>query len=323
MLFLSFQSSTDVSNYNCGDQNINMMQPRYDSHTEKQNIYIEKLGYNPYWAIAINNLKDGWMSALMCEPAASCDFAFIFESDDYIRIDKVAWYNAIENCKSDGQNLCALDYISNEVDDIHSEFLVKSAEKIYYVVPMTAFYINPVSAIHLYFSQVFKNIDDKLYNMLIDYIKFVISTFNFDVIVTNADIIEGLQQQFVDDAKGRYLFILVLLPFFGRSALHLITEHRHLLNTYDLFRGSLNPERILSVGRNKFVEWCTTSCDKDEYDRFVQDLSNYYIDNDDVLTRIVHNKKIMPNECCPCGSGKKYKKCHGVKDLKFQFYDFI
>ena len=22
-------------------------------------------------------------------------------------------------------------------------------------------------------------------------------------------------------------------------------------------------------------------------------------------------KKIMPNDPCPCGSGKKYKKCHG------------
>ena len=24
-------------------------------------------------------------------------------------------------------------------------------------------------------------------------------------------------------------------------------------------------------------------------------------------------KKIMPNDPCPCGSGKKYKKCHGRK----------
>ncbi|MGB1072756.1 MAG: SEC-C metal-binding domain-containing protein [Flavobacteriales bacterium] len=23
-------------------------------------------------------------------------------------------------------------------------------------------------------------------------------------------------------------------------------------------------------------------------------------------------KKTLPNEPCPCGSGKKYKKCHGL-----------
>ena len=25
------------------------------------------------------------------------------------------------------------------------------------------------------------------------------------------------------------------------------------------------------------------------------------------------DKKIMPNDPCPCGSGKKYKFCHGKK----------
>jgi preprotein translocase subunit SecA len=26
-----------------------------------------------------------------------------------------------------------------------------------------------------------------------------------------------------------------------------------------------------------------------------------------------NTRKIMPNDPCPCGSGKKYKKCHGRK----------
>lgn len=30
-------------------------------------------------------------------------------------------------------------------------------------------------------------------------------------------------------------------------------------------------------------------------------------------TTIVKEKKIYPNDPCPCGSGKKYKKCHGRK----------
>ena len=27
-------------------------------------------------------------------------------------------------------------------------------------------------------------------------------------------------------------------------------------------------------------------------------------------------KKIRPNDPCPCGSGKKYKKCHGISEEK-------
>jgi preprotein translocase subunit SecA len=27
-------------------------------------------------------------------------------------------------------------------------------------------------------------------------------------------------------------------------------------------------------------------------------------------------KKVRPNDPCPCGSGKKYKKCHGANEVK-------
>ncbi|MDD4573760.1 MAG: SEC-C metal-binding domain-containing protein [Sphaerochaeta sp.] len=31
------------------------------------------------------------------------------------------------------------------------------------------------------------------------------------------------------------------------------------------------------------------------------------------VSEVIHpqNKKVRPNDPCPCGSGKKYKKCHG------------
>ena len=33
---------------------------------------------------------------------------------------------------------------------------------------------------------------------------------------------------------------------------------------------------------------------------------------------IINDKKIGPNELCPCGSGKKYKKCCGSPLLRGQ-----
>ena len=35
-------------------------------------------------------------------------------------------------------------------------------------------------------------------------------------------------------------------------------------------------------------------------------------------TRFVAGDKIYPNEPCPCGSGKKYKKCCGRKELSWE-----
>ena len=44
-------------------------------------------------------------------------------------------------------------------------------------------------------------------------------------------------------------------------------------------------------------------------------------DADDINTKETNNwvilptrKKIRPNDPCPCGSGKKYKKCHGANE---------
>jgi uncharacterized protein YchJ len=46
--------------------------------------------------------------------------------------------------------------------------------------------------------------------------------------------------------------------------------------------------------------------------------ADYYNDLQDdfrmpVQKPIVKEKKIYPNDPCPCGSGKKYKKCCGKK----------
>jgi uncharacterized protein YecA (UPF0149 family) len=32
-----------------------------------------------------------------------------------------------------------------------------------------------------------------------------------------------------------------------------------------------------------------------------------------VVTNTKASGKVWPNDPCPCGSGKKYKKCHGAK----------
>jgi uncharacterized protein YecA (UPF0149 family) len=39
-----------------------------------------------------------------------------------------------------------------------------------------------------------------------------------------------------------------------------------------------------------------------------------YLDDEALPTYIRSDPKIGRNDPCPCGSGKKFKKCHGVPD---------
>ena len=47
------------------------------------------------------------------------------------------------------------------------------------------------------------------------------------------------------------------------------------------------------------------------YDRLFNKIKSLIITDDKLLKNMAESRKIYPNDPCPCGSGKKYKKCHG------------
>ena len=49
------------------------------------------------------------------------------------------------------------------------------------------------------------------------------------------------------------------------------------------------------------------------YQRAVKQIKQPAYISDGKDTYIRRDKKIRPNDPCPCGSGKKYKKCHGLQ----------
>ena len=55
----------------------------------------------------------------------------------------------------------------------------------------------------------------------------------------------------------------------------------------------------------------------DEFDGFDRDDSDYF-DYEVQEPYIREEEKIGRNDPCPCGSGKKYKKCCMLKDMKGQ-----
>lgn len=71
-----------------------------------------------------------------------------------------------------------------------------------------------------------------------------------------------------------------------------------------------------SVGKEDESKWY-----QQQLDKFEESIRNWEMDEDEIFDEfmapkqipIVKEKKIYPNDPCPCGSGKKYKKCCGKK----------
>lgn len=71
-----------------------------------------------------------------------------------------------------------------------------------------------------------------------------------------------------------------------------------------------------SIGKQEESEWY-----QQQLDKFDESFRNWEMDEDEILEELTAPKqipvvkadKVYPNDPCPCGSGKKYKKCCGRK----------
>lgn len=62
---------------------------------------------------------------------------------------------------------------------------------------------------------------------------------------------------------------------------------------------------------NDMEKWEQEGCDDDEYKDILLRTEQYITDNEDVLEYLYVHGDPNRNDPCPCGSGKKFKACHG------------
>src|SRR5699024_6419663 len=88
--------------------------------------------------------------------------------------------------------------------------------------------------------------------------------------------------------------------------------------TYDQYGGVFNMEEM-AYGYFKVMGYDHPGLEK-WGEKALKQIENYYKPTDEILDMLTKNtssntpvksKKVGRNEPCPCGSGKKYKKCHG------------
>lgn len=271
---------------------------------------IEKIDKNqiePYsiWAVPVTNLHELFLALFCCAPNRIETLVF-FESDQFLRIDKIKWYQAI----MDGESWSAhnpKDHISEDADDLHSEFLVETIKpkQIKMLVPIVEIGEAP-DILEYRGVQMGQSIE----NYLMELAMAIIEKIHLPV---KENMAFGMDREYAEYRcmmqPKKVAFEMVYLPI----AFYLLTTTgdsvtlnvRYLANMI-----SYNAEILLRLN-NKFTIWSYDNCSLEGFDTIIAEMEHYIINNEKIVERLIAGPKIERNEPCPCGSGKKYKKCHG------------
>lgn len=273
---------------------------------------VEKLSEGneiaPYsiWAVPLNNLDDFFLSSFCCAPNRMEALIF-FECENYLRIDKVKWYQAI-NEERPRESYNPRDFISDTTDDLHSEFLVESIvpEDIVMLVPLP--FIGEERQILV---RPGINNDPEVEEYLLDLSTRLLKRFP---VLIEANMALGMSREYAEYRctlqPKKIAFEMVYLPL----AFHYVTaipKQEFRLNiTYLANMISVNADKLVHLS-DRFTAWSINDCSLEGFDSLVDEMRHYIINNEEIVERLVYGPEIGRNELCPCGSGKKYKKCHG------------
>ena len=111
--------------------------------------------------------------------------------------------------------------------------------------------------------------------------------------------VEGRQR------ANKFVFEMSMFPFLYRSYIS-----RDEINGYYLGALCCNARQFFMADR-EFCRWAKDDCSVEGYDAVFNKIRNLVVEDEEMLKMAADQKKIYPNEPCPCGSGKKYKRCHG------------
>lgn len=319
MTFLSYQPITMHEHGDIEDENeFNAGQFRTEAIMHKDEEYIKRLGYNPYWAIGGKNTKDIMLSSLFTSPNNPF-IAHVFQTDDYIRINKIK-QEAFVSHKIDGHSL---DFIDNTSPDIASEFLVKemntSGPRFIYVLQNLFDPNCHVADGFIFDNDYFKNLPKEFLDYWDDTVN---SCNNFlhnyiylpkETIIERGHITPETVDIFIEAEYAKMVYEMTILPVILESIApcNRVGENEFKIKSAWLYELCYTCKAYLALER-EFTIACDEGTLTDSlYSKLVAKGYDLIIDDRDILNALSNNKKIYPNDLCPCGSNKKFKKCHG------------
>ena len=281
-----------------------------------ERYYNKKLGFSPLWAFPVDDISS-FAAHSLCTAPNFADIFYLIETDKYVRINKVMHYQMISRGEYKGCEREDIDYsgvIDERADNDHSEFLLDPDhirfEDLKCICPVADVREDAYQQLHFIAPPMIT--DDKALHD----IAYVMRYFAKDIPVTNFEdmksgLIEmGYTEQYAE-IEGRqrimkFAFEMLMFPYIYQCY---VSPIRKMSSKY-LGMISHNSRKLLTAV-NDFARWSEGPCEKEGYDRIFNEIKNLVITDDAILECAIENRKIYPNEPCPCGSGKKFKVCHG------------
>lgn len=293
----------------------------YDPGKEKpKNLITSKrtfnksLGFAPLWAFPIDDLR-GMIAHSICAAPNFADIFYVIETDDFLRVDKIKHEQKIRNNAYHGgpENWDFADVIDDGIDNDYSEIIIDQEkikfENIRCFAPVANAKNNAMEQIRYIGPKPLNNSEEM--NWLAETIRLWadripdINVFDIERFLIQAGFSEEYAEVEGRQRANKFVFEMSMFPFLYRSYIS-----RDEINGYYLGALCCNARQFFMADR-EFCRWAKDDCSVEGYDAVFNKIRNLVVEDEEMLKMAADQKKIYPNEPCPCGSGKKYKRCHG------------
>lgn len=253
----------------------------------------EKLGYYPYFCFSAENIYDVCLYSVLSAPNCP-EKIIIFETDDFDTIDIIKWNQYMVTKNDDLLD----DIINTDIDKKYKEFVVRKIDNVLNEISIDEVFDNNIS---------FEGADKELKQFYQDI--FTLSLHNAREQIDNIQILKDDKTtdddiNFALKRNKKNVFEIYLLPIL----------YSFMMKGYDVCVFDYNKFHSL-IGRITKMLTNIYNCKSDlleyktyeYYDSLCEMILSLIMD----IRWIEKSQNIYPNDLCFCGSGKKYKKCHG------------
>lgn len=288
--------------------------------TNYSNITVpvnKSLGFAPMWAIPITTFKETLADLLLCAP--NCPrFVCIFESNNYVRVDKLKHYRNIMDGLYDDvpEQSAVLPLASDDLPDYLTEYCLDirklpdpifmgSTEAVDSILANDSNANAANVALDVTHSRISPDNEAGILLLLQTYLRRV-PQFEMRIPDSagfgNKQLYEKINAAWF---KYRYTVLPLMLSIFCDD----VSKPRQMDSIY--LESCVHNIDNLMKASNDETSWSYSDCSLEKYLVIHQQVMDLIIDSKPVLERLFFKEPIGRNEKCPCGSGIKYKKCHG------------
>lgn len=289
---------------------------KYDADTMEK--FIRNKAQTPdtgkpfVWTFPIDGVKEGTIRALL-SPAEDADILCLIESDDYVKTNMPRHVRMEKIYKAIGREYTVDDLRDDSADDVIADYAVNAdslkVKGILYLDSAASFTFRKedFDGFMPYVKDIRNDTEDMIRGDLYyimgqavpqgDLKKFLHSRY-------------GIEDPDIDDEVAymarafRIASCILMVPFLIRMAT------RKSSGAWWFLSAATKASQLITC-RSQAEEWADGDCDEEEFRRIFETACQYVTDNNDVLKYISKEGDPGRNDPCPCGSGKKFKSCHG------------